>query len=96
MKVLFATKNPAKIKFYKTELEKYGFEVLTISDLNVDIEVEETGKTGEQNAMIKATAYQKLSKIITIAVDDNLYFEGLGEEEQPRNKCKKSKWKKIR
>lgn len=91
-KILFATKNPSKANFYKTELEKYDIDVLTILDLDVDIEVEETGKTGEENAILKAKAYQKETGMITIAVDDNLYIDGLTDEEQPRYKCKKSKW----
>ena len=46
-KILFATKNPAKVKYYADELKKYGYEIYTISDLNVDIDVEENGKDGE-------------------------------------------------
>ena len=41
MKVLFATTNPAKIKSYAKELKKNGIELITIKDLNLNIEIDE-------------------------------------------------------
>lgn len=85
MKILFATKNPAKIDFYATELAKKGYEVLTLNDLPEEIEIIENGKDCIENAMIKAkTCYDK-TKITTIGIDDNLFIEGLSEEQQPKN-----------
>ena len=83
MEVLFATTNPAKIDRYKEKLKKNGIKVLTLKDLNINIEVEETGKTAIENACIKAKAYGDISKKITIGLDTNLFFENVKEEEQP-------------
>lgn len=83
MKVLFATKNPAKIKKYSEKLKEYGIELVSIKDLNIDIEVEENGKDAIENAYLKAKTYYKATGLPTIGLDDNLYFEGVDEEDQP-------------
>lgn len=95
MKVLFATKNPSKVKYYAKELEKYGFEILTISDLDVEIDVEETGKTGVENAILKVLAYQTETGMITIAIDDNLYFDEFDEERQPGTNVRRVNGKRL-
>lgn len=83
MKVLFATTNPAKVKKYRTVLKINGIEVLTISDLEEKVEVEETEKDVLKNAYIKAKAYHDLTGMTTIGMDNTLFIEGLPEEEQP-------------
>lgn len=83
MEVLFATTNPAKIKSYKEKLEEHGIKVLTLKDLDLNIDVEETGKTAIENACIKAETYGKIAKKITIGIDTNLFFENLPEDRQP-------------
>ena len=85
MKVLFATNNPAKIKYYEKELNRNGIEVITIKDLEKSIEIEESGKDAIENASIKAEAYYKEYKMPTIAVDDTLFIEGLSDEKQPKD-----------
>lgn len=90
MDVLFATTNPAKIKKYKEKLMENGINLLTIKDINVNIQVEENGKNAVENAYIKAKAYYDTTKIPTIAMDDNLFIEGIDDAEQPRNSCEKS------
>ncbi len=94
-KILFATKNPAKVKYYADELKKYGYEIYTISDLNVDIDVEENGKDGVENAIIKAKAYQNICNMITISIDDNLYFEDLEEDKQPGTNVRRVNGKRL-
>ena len=83
MEVLFATTNPAKIKSYKEKLEEHGIKVLTLKDLGLNIDVEETGKTAIENASIKAKTYGKIAKKITIGIDTNLFFENVPENKQP-------------
>ena len=83
MKILFATKNEAKIKRYADKLIKKGIEVISIKDLEEEIEVEESGKNALENAYIKAKAYYDATGIITFGIDDNLYFENVPEEKQP-------------
>lgn len=83
VKVLFATTNPAKIKYYAKELEKRGIQVLTLKDLDLMIDIEENGKSAKENACIKAKTYYQYANMITISIDDSLYIEGLSEEKQP-------------
>ena len=83
MKVLFATTNPAKIKKYAEKLKEKNIEVLTIKDLGINLNPEETGKNAIENAYIKAKAYYDETKITTIGMDNNLYIEELPEEKQP-------------
>lgn len=83
MKALFATTNPAKIKYYASELIKKDIEILTLKDLNINFDVNEDGKTAVENAIIKSKEYYNISKILTISIDDSLYIEGLEEEKQP-------------
>ena len=82
-KVLFATTNPAKIKKYAKELRKRNIEVITIKDLGIDIPIDENGKDAIENAAIKAKAYYDKTKIITIGMDNNLFFENVREDLQP-------------
>ena len=83
MEILFATTNPAKIKSYKEKLEEHGIKVLTLKDLGLNIDVEETGKTAIENASIKAKTYGKIAKKITVGIDTNLFFENVPENKQP-------------
>ena len=83
MKVLFATTNPAKVNKYKEELKKNNIDLITIKDLNIEIDVEENGKNAIENAYIKAKAYYEATKIVTIGMDNNLFIEELPEEKQP-------------
>lgn len=83
MKVLFATKNPAKVRRFKEALEKNNVELITLKDLDFNIKVNENGKNALENAFIKAKSYYDATKIITIGMDDNLFFENLPNEKQP-------------
>lgn len=83
MKVLFATTNEAKIKRYADKVRKNGIEVLTIKDLDFKLDVDENGKDAIENAYIKAKAYYDKTGIITIGMDNNLFFENVPDEIQP-------------
>ena len=83
MKVLFATTNPAKVKKYAEKLRVRGIELLTIKDLNLELNVDENGKNALENAFIKAKAYYEATGITTIGMDNNLFIEDIPEERQP-------------
>lgn len=83
MKVLFATTNPAKIKKYSEELKKNNIDLITIKDLDINVEVNENGKNALENAYIKAKTYYDATGIISIGMDNSLFIEGLSEESQP-------------
>lgn len=81
--VLFATSNPSKAKRFSEGLLKAGIEVLSLKDLNIDLEVEEIGTNAIENALIKARAGYLKTHMSTIGMDDTLYLENVKEEKQP-------------
>ena len=83
MKFLLATTNKAKIKYYGTKLREQGVDIITLQDLEIDCDVDESGKNPIENAMIKAKAYYELSKIPTIALDEGLFLENVPNDVQP-------------
>ena len=44
MKYLLATTNKAKIRYYGTKLKEKGIDIVTLNDLNVDVDVDEMAK----------------------------------------------------
>lgn len=83
MKVLFATHNEAKKKMYNEKLKKCNLEIVGLDDLNIDVDVEETGNNSKENAIMKAREYYKIAKIPTIAIDDGLELDNVPENLQP-------------
>ena len=79
IKVLFATTNPAKVSLYKDELLKNGIELVTLKDLGINLNVDENGKDALENAYIKAKAYYEKTNMITIGMDNNLFFENVSD-----------------
>ena len=95
MEVLFATKNPAKIKRYVNKLKQRGIKVLTLKDIDVKLEVEETGKNAIENAYLKAKSYYDATGIISIGIDDTLFIEGLSDEKQPGTNVRRVNGKEL-
>ena len=95
MKVLFATNNLAKVGYYKEQLNKAGIEVITLKDIDIKLEIKEDGKNAVENAMQKAEPYAEKTKMITIGIDDNLYIDGLEENEQPRTQVRRVNGKRL-
>ena len=82
-KVLFATENESKAKRFKDGLLRNGIEIITIKDIDEDIEVSEDGKDAIENALIKARAYAKVLDIPVFAMDDSLYIDNIPDDKQP-------------
>lgn len=83
MEILIATKNEAKIKKYSTMLNALDIEYKTLKDLNVDIEVDETGNTPKENSVIKAKTYYEVLKMPVLADDSGLILDKLSADKQP-------------
>jgi len=80
-KILIATHNPAKLeelKYGLKELEKHGIKLLSLNDVGVEKEPEETGSTFQENSLLKAKFYFKLTGLPTIADDGGLIIPYLG------------------
>jgi len=82
-KLLVATNNRGKLREYTELLKGIPFELTTLSEQGITEEVEETGSSLKQNAIHKATAYAKLSRLITMADDSGLEVDALGGEPGP-------------
>ena len=81
--ILFATRNEPKIaRFYEKLFEK-GILLKSLKDVNINIDVEENGKTAIENATIKAKAYYEATNITTMAMDDTMYIDDIPEDKQP-------------
>ncbi|MEG0877111.1 MAG: XTP/dITP diphosphatase [Oscillospiraceae bacterium] len=78
MKFIAATNNVGKLKELRRILEKMGHIVVSLKEAGIDIDVEETGATFEENARIKAKAVCKLTNKPTIADDSGLVVDALG------------------
>ncbi|NSW90859.1 MAG: XTP/dITP diphosphatase [Firmicutes bacterium] len=77
--LIVATKNKGKYQEIKEILADIPFNVISMGELNLDIDIEETGKTFEENALIKARKVCKLTGEIVIADDSGLevdYLDG--------------------
>ena len=80
MVFVLASKNRHKLQEMSAILEKYGIELKLQSEMNVDIDVEETGTTFEENAFLKAEAVMKATGLPAIADDSGLVVDALGGE----------------
>ena len=80
MKVLIGTTNPAKVTRFEEFLQDCGIEFLTLNDLDITAEPEETGKSPEENARIKAAFYGQFAEYV-ICADSGLYFDGIAMDD---------------
>ena len=79
MKIFVATKNQKKLKELNRILIPMGFEAISENDLENKLpEVEETGATFEENALLKARAGVEHTGLISVADDSGLCVDYLG------------------
>jgi XTP/dITP diphosphohydrolase len=79
-KLLLATNNQGKVSEYRALLGGIPFELVSLTDENLDIKVDETEKTMEANARLKAVITAKESKLTALADDSGLEVDALGGE----------------
>lgn len=77
MKVVLASKNAHKLQELQDILSAQGVEVILESAAGVDVEVEETGTTFEENSLLKARAVMEGSGLPAIADDSGLMVDAL-------------------
>ena len=77
-KLLIATRNAGKFREYGQLLRDVPYELVSLDDLEITEEVEETGDTFEENARLKARTYGALGGILTLADDSGLEVDALG------------------
>lgn len=77
MKVILASKNPHKLTELSAILSQHGFEIALESEYGLDIDVDETGTTFEENSLLKAETVMKASGLPVLADDSGLMVDAL-------------------
>ena len=80
MKVVLASKNPHKLVEIRQITDKFGFDLILQSELGVDLDVEETGTTFEENSLLKAKAVMEATGLPAIADDSGICVDALNGE----------------
>ncbi len=78
--MIAATNNQHKLHEIREILSQTGFEIYSLDDMGIHIDVEETGTNFEENALIKATEICKMTGQISIADDSGLEVMALNGE----------------
>jgi XTP/dITP diphosphohydrolase len=76
--IVVATRNPGKLKEFRSLLAGTGWEVLGLADAGITIEAEETGATFAENARQKALEYSRETDLPVLADDSGLEVFALG------------------
>jgi XTP/dITP diphosphohydrolase len=81
-KLLIATTNKGKISEYREIFKELdiSLELVTLKDLDINMDVEESGRTFEENAVLKAKFYFNLSSLPTLSDDAGLEIDYLNGE----------------
>ncbi len=77
MKVVLASKNPHKLVEISKITEKFDIELILQSELGLDLDVEETGTTFEENSFIKAQAVMEATGLPALADDSGIAVDAL-------------------
>ncbi|MCX6023307.1 MAG: RdgB/HAM1 family non-canonical purine NTP pyrophosphatase [Chloroflexi bacterium] len=76
--LLIATNNPGKLREFRELLDGLPFDVVSLRDIGLNMDVEETGDTYEANARLKAEAYAQASGLPALADDSGIEVDALG------------------
>ena len=79
-RLLIATTNPHKVREFRDLLVGLPYELVTPNDLDLALEIAETGATFAENAILKATAWANASGLLALADDSGLEIDALGGE----------------
>jgi len=77
-RLVLASTNPHKIAEFRALLAGAPFELLSPADLGVTVQVEETGDTFDENAILKALASAEATGLLVLADDSGLEIDALG------------------
>jgi XTP/dITP diphosphohydrolase len=76
--LLLATTNEHKVDEFRVIFQGLPFTLLSLRDIQLDMDVEETGTTFAENALLKATAYAQATNMLALADDSGLEIDALG------------------
>jgi len=75
--LLLATSNGHKLQEYRTIFSGLPFRLLSLSNIQLEMDVEETGTTFAENAELKALAYAEASGLLSLADDSGLEIDAM-------------------
>ena len=75
--IILASNNKDKVKEVKEILK--GYDIISMKEAGIDVDIEENGTTFEENALLKARAIMKLTGQITMADDSGLEIDYLNK-----------------
>ncbi len=78
--LLLATTNPGKLREFRDIFADLPCTLTTLDEQGITMDVEETGATFTENALLKARAYSRASGLLTLADDSGLEIDALGGE----------------
>src|SRR5581483_11718575 len=76
--LLLATTNEHKLKEFRAILRELPFTLLSLRDIQLGMDVEETGTTFAENALLKARAYAQAANMLALTDDSGLEIDALG------------------
>jgi XTP/dITP diphosphohydrolase len=76
--LVIATRNRGKLQEFRNLLLPLNSEVLSLADVSINTEFEETGRSFAENARLKAIAYSNLTALPVLADDSGLEVDALG------------------
>ncbi|MGE0009544.1 MAG: RdgB/HAM1 family non-canonical purine NTP pyrophosphatase [Candidatus Babeliales bacterium] len=78
--LVIATHNTAKFAELKNLLTDSGFNLVSLTQLGITHDVDETGTTFQENAILKAKTYASMTGHMVLADDSGLEIDALGGE----------------
>lgn len=78
--ILIATHNQGKFLEIKAALDTLSYHFISLADLGISFDVDETGTTFEENALLKARTFCELTGLATLADDSGLEVDALNGE----------------
>lgn len=78
-KLIFATTNEGKVAEVKSILKDLDCDIVSLQDINLDVDIVEDGNTFEENAIIKAKTIMELTDEIVLADDSGLEVDYLNK-----------------
>ena len=76
--IVVASRNTGKVHEFRNLLAPLGSRILSLNDISLDVELDETGNSFGENARLKAIGYSRLTPFPVLADDSGLEVEALG------------------
>ena len=78
--IVLASNNSHKLDEFRKIFKEFSINILSLKDLSIDVDPDETGKTFLENSSIKATEIRKFTDLPILADDSGLVIPNLDDE----------------